>query len=106
MGHRFTIVTSRYSYLTGTKKSDLTREDGIDVRYAWVIGDWHRSYLYRTFAFLSFMVSAVIEGLRVEVFDAVIGTSPPIFQALSAWPVAVIKDRPLIFKVRCHSTQF
>jgi len=106
MGHRFTIVTSRFSYLTGTKKSDLAHEDGIDVRYAWVIGAWHRSYLHRTFAFLSFMVCAVIEGLRVETPDVVIGTSPPIFQALSAWLVAVIKDRPFILELRDLWPQF
>jgi hypothetical protein len=46
------------------------------------------------------MFSAVIAGLRVENIDVVWGTSPPLFQAGSAWLLAKLKRLPLLFEVR------
>src|SRR5689334_791868 len=100
MGHQFTVVTSKYSYLTGKKKAALQDQGGVDVRIALTIGSWHRSYLHRVFAFLSFMFTSVLTGLRVEEPEVVVGTSPPIFQALSAWIVATIRGRSFILEVR------
>jgi len=100
MGHRFTIITSKYSYLTGSEKSAVPNESGIDVRFARTLLGWHRSYLHRMLAFLSFMITAVVEGLRVEEPDFVIGTSPPMFQAVSAWLIATVRRCPFILEIR------
>ncbi|HWY67026.1 MAG TPA: glycosyltransferase family 4 protein [Terriglobales bacterium] len=100
MGHRFTIVTSQYSYLTGKEKSAFPNHYQIEVRFAGAIGGWHRSYFQRVVAFLSFMITAVITGLRVETPDVVIGTSPPLFQAISAWLIATLRRRPFILEIR------
>jgi len=99
-GQRFTIITSKYSYLTGNEKSALPNEGGIDVRFAWTLGVWHRSYLHRTLAFLCFMITSVFEGSRVEKPDIVIGTSPPMLQAVSAWLIATVRRCPYILEVR------
>ena len=100
MGYRFTIITSQYSYLTGKEKSAFPEHSEIDVRFAGVIGEWHRSYFQRVVAFLSFMITAVIAGLRIEKPDVVIGTSPPMFQAISAWLIATLRRRPFILEIR------
>jgi hypothetical protein len=48
----------------------------------------HRSYFWRVIAFFSFMFSSIWTALRVKDVDLVMGTTPPIFQAVSAWVVA------------------
>ncbi|HWO00264.1 MAG TPA: glycosyltransferase family 4 protein, partial [Blastocatellia bacterium] len=56
--------------------------------------------LGRVLSFLSFAVSSLIAALRVRNVDLVMGTSPPIFQALSAWLVAALRRRPLLLEIR------
>jgi glycosyltransferase involved in cell wall biosynthesis len=46
------------------------------------------------------MVSSFWVGLRVKGVDLVWGTSPPIFQGLTAWALARLKRVPLLFEVR------
>ncbi|HVH85316.1 MAG TPA: glycosyltransferase family 4 protein [Terriglobales bacterium] len=103
MGHRVTIVTSKYNYLTAAEKQDSERQSfasGIDVRLAPTLGGLHRSYLSRVFVFLSFMFSSVAIALWLNNVDIVLGTSPPIFQAVSAWIAAAIRRRPFVLEVR------
>jgi glycosyltransferase involved in cell wall biosynthesis len=104
-GHRFTAVASTISYLTGKKQTpgQATAQEtgeGITVHRAYTYLALHRSFFHRMFSFLSFMVSSVLTGLRVKNVDIVWGTSPPIFQGLSAWLVARLKRVPFLFEVR------
>jgi glycosyltransferase involved in cell wall biosynthesis len=46
------------------------------------------------------MVSSFVLGLRVKDVDIVWGTSPPIFQGLSAWLLARLKGARFLFEVR------
>jgi len=46
------------------------------------------------------MVSSFLAGLRVKNVDLVWGTSPPIFQGLTAWLLARLKRVPFLFEVR------
>jgi glycosyltransferase involved in cell wall biosynthesis len=100
MGHRLTVVTSGYNYLTGQERSPMGLAQGIDVCVAPALPDRHRSFLRRILAFVSFAVSSVFSGLCSSSVDLVIGTSPPIFQALSAWMVAAIRRRPFVLEIR------
>lgn len=100
MGHRLTVVTSRYNYLTGQKRAPIQPAGGIDIRVASALPDRHRSYLRRILAFVSFAVSSVFSGLCSSSVDLVMGTSPPIFQAMSAWMVAAIRRRPFVLEIR------
>ena len=100
MGHRFTVVTSKFSYLTGETKAAVENDGAIEIRAAPVVGSWHRSYAHRLLAFLSFMITSVSIGLRLRDAEIVIGTSPPIFQTLSAWLVAAVRRRPFILEIR------
>ena len=60
----------------------------------------HRSFVHRVFNFLSFMLSSFWVGLRVKDVDLVWGTSPPIFQGITAWALARLKRIPFLFEVR------
>lgn len=106
-GHAFTIVASDQSYLTGqrtaTGRKKLVAEEniaGVRVLRAYTYPSLHRSFIWRVVAFLSFMLTSVVAGLRAGPVDLVIGTTPPIFQALSAWIVAVLRRRPFLLEIR------
>ena len=58
----------------------------------------HRSFVHRVFSFFSFMLSSFWLGLKVRQVDLVWGTSPPIFQGVTAWALARLKACP--FPVR------
>ena len=105
-GHRFTIVASTVSYLTGQPaaagRTLITEQDldGVRVMRAYAYPSLHRSYVWRAISFLSFMVTSVIAALRAGPVDLVMGTSPPIFQAASAWLVATLRQRPFLLEIR------
>lgn len=105
-GHRFTIVASDLSYLTGQRaaqrKGVFSREtvNGVQVLRTYTYPALHRSFIWRVVSFISFMVSSVWAALRSGPCDLVIGTSPPIFQTVSAWVVALIRRRPFLLEVR------
>jgi glycosyltransferase involved in cell wall biosynthesis len=46
------------------------------------------------------MTSSFFIGLRVKNVDVIWGTSPPIFQGVTAWMLARLKHIPLLFEVR------
>ncbi len=105
-GHDFSIVASDLNYLTGKTMTShrhwVTEQklNGIRVLRAYTYPSLHRSFAWRVISFLSFMVTSVWAGLRAGPVDLVIGTTPPIFQAVSAWLVAVLRRRPLLLEVR------
>jgi len=102
-GQQFSIVASDLSYLSGKKCAAADRVqdfDGVKVRRAWTYSSLHRSFAWRIVSFLSFMISSVWAALKVKNVDLVIGTSPPIFQAVSAWVISVVKWKPFLLEIR------
>lgn len=99
-GHALTVITSPDSYLTGERKSLQTSASGIQIRFAPTAKGLHRSYTRRVLSFLSFACSSVIKALQMEPPDVIVGTSPPIFQAFSAWMVAAVYRRPFVLEIR------
>lgn len=106
LGHRVTIVASGLSYLTG-KSAVTSREEagtqgikGLRILRVYTIPSLHRSFVWRVVSFLTFMVTSLLGGLRASPVDLVMGTSPPLFQALSAWAVALIRRRPFLLEIR------
>ena len=98
----FTIVASRINYATGESiNSDGVEEyDGVRVLRAPVVGGTAKSYLLRILSWISFMVTSTWTALRVRNVDVVMGTTPPILQAVSAWMVAALRRKPLLLEVR------
>jgi glycosyltransferase involved in cell wall biosynthesis len=115
-GHRVTIIASPISYLTGTalrpppfseiaknplgKMGGEQEGGGVRVLHTYTYQALHKSFVHRVFSFFSFMASSFFAGLRVKKVDLVWGTSPPIFQGVTAWLLARLKGVPLLFEVR------
>lgn len=105
-GHRFTIVASILSYLTGQRtiahRGLIAAQNlgGVRVLRAYAYPALHRSFFWRVVSFLSFMLTSIGAALRAGSVDIVMGTSPPIFQAVSAWLVAAIRRRPFLLEIR------
>ncbi len=106
-GHRVTIIASPVSYLTGKTRSARTHwvekqepEPGITILRTYTYSALHKSFVHRVFSFLSFMVSSFLVGLTVKQVDLVWGTSPPIFQGVTALLLARLKRIPFLFEVR------
>ena len=106
-GHEVTIITSPISYLTGKPRREKIQwvdkqTDGshITILRVYAYPALHRNFAYRVINFMSFMISSFWVGLRVKKVDLVWGTSPPIFQGLTAWALARLKNAPFLFEVR------
>ncbi|MCK9506362.1 MAG: glycosyltransferase family 4 protein [Porticoccaceae bacterium] len=103
-GHRVTIIASPVSYLTGAgtgrrpgkKVDDL----GVTIIRSYTLPALHHSFIWRIFSFFSFMLSSLVNGLFVSRVDLVWGTTPPIFQAPTAWLLARLKGVPFLLEVR------
>jgi glycosyltransferase involved in cell wall biosynthesis len=101
-GHRVTVIASPVSYLTGKANRSGGASDvpGVKVLRAATYSGLHRSFVHRLFSFLSFTVSSFLIGLRVKDVNVVYGTTPPIFQAVTAWGLARLKRVPFLLEVR------
>jgi len=105
--HKVTIIASPVSYLTGKSQQEHIpwvekQEDGpgVTVLRAYTYPVLHRSFVLRVFSFLSFMFSSFFVGLQVKDIDLVWGTSPPIFQSVSAWALARLRWGPFLLESR------
>ena len=105
-GHQITIIASPVSYLTGKSDAPATnREDEfangrVTILRTYTYSALHKSFVHRVFSFVSFMVSSFWAGLKVKQVDLLWGTSPPIFQGITAWALACLKGVPFLFEVR------
>jgi len=105
-GHQVTVIASPVSYLTGasTTGSDrwVTRqeEDGLTILRTFTYSAIHRSFVHRVLSFISFMISSFWVGLSIKKVDIIWGTSPPIFQGITAWALARLKRKRFLFEVR------
>lgn len=101
--HHFTIIASTLSYLTGIRDdadNGASLAEGIQVLRAYTPPVTHRSFFWRVIGFFGFMLTAVWESRKVKRVDLVMGTTPPIFQAVSAWLIAFLRRKPFLLEVR------
>ena len=123
-GHQVTVIASPVSYITGAPTpsavgtSPISREappkgaengagwEGAMILRARVYSAHHKSFFHRIIAFFSFMISSFWIGLGVKNVDLVWGTSPPIFQGVTAWLLARLKRARFLFEVRDLWPQF
>jgi glycosyltransferase involved in cell wall biosynthesis len=114
-GHQVTVIASPVSYITGAplqlplNSLNFRGEQeggGINILRASVYEAHHKSFFHRLMAFFSFMISSFWIGLGVKNVDLVWGTSPPIFQGVTAWLLARLKGAKFLFEVRDLWPQF
>ena len=105
-GYELVIVASDLNYQTGqrtiARKGIFAEQviEGVRIMRAYIYPALHRSYFWRIISFFSFMFSSVWTALQVRDVDLVMGTTPPIFQAVSAWVVAWMRRKPFLLEVR------
>ncbi len=102
-GHQVTVLAGTRSYLTGGllgADRRQTLEPGLVVLRTWVLGGAGSGALGRMLAFLSFVGSALLLGLRIPAVSLIWGTSPPLSQAWTAWALARLKRTPWLLEVR------
>lgn len=105
-GDELVIVASDLNYQTGQRTvqhKGLVAEqviEGVRILRTYIYPAIHRSYFWRIFSFFSFMFSSIVAAMRVKNVDIIMGTTPPIFQAFSAWLVAFLRRKPFLLEVR------
>jgi glycosyltransferase involved in cell wall biosynthesis len=114
-GHQVTVIASPVSYITGDKapfqlppfSAKIGGEhENVKILRASVYSAHHKSFVHRVIAFISFMASSFWLGLGVKNVDVIWGTSPPIFQGMTAWALARLKGAKFLFEVRDLWPQF
>ena len=106
-GHKVTVIASPISYITGSHTNQENSEmEGVTILRVAVYDAHHKSFIHRVIAFFSFMLSSFWIGLGVKNVDLVWGTSPPIFQGVTAWALARIRGAKFLFEVRDLWPQF
>ena len=102
-GHRVTVLAGTRSYLTGERLAAGRRETpfpGFEIVRCGVLGGRRRGFAWRTIGYFSFMLSSLWAGVRTKKVDVLWGTSPPIFQAWTAWLLARLKGKRWLLEVR------
>lgn len=101
-GYRVTVIASPVNYITGELAAPSTSAGpaGLIILRARVYSALHKSFFHRVLAFFSFMLSSFWIGLGIRQVDLVWGTSPPIFQGVTAWLLARMKGAKFLFEVR------
>ena len=103
-GDQVTVATSPENYLTNASTPPPEGlPAGLKVVRVGAASGWAsagHAFAARVAVFLRFAVAALRAGLRVRDVDAVWGTTPPIFQAPTAWAVARLKGVPFVLEVR------
>jgi glycosyltransferase involved in cell wall biosynthesis len=105
-GYTVTVIASPVNYLSGTSSSKqkwvtkIQPDPNLTVYRCFTYSALHKSFIHRVFSFLSFMASSFITSIQIRNVDIVWGTSPPIFQAATAWLVARLKRAGFLFEVR------
>jgi colanic acid biosynthesis glycosyl transferase WcaI len=110
MGHDVTVLTGFPNHPTGVVPPEWRSRfwhlrhtddvDGVTVVRSWLWPLPNRKAHERIRNYASFCVSAAISGLDLPRPDVVIGSSPQLLVALSAWWLAWWKRVPFVFEVR------
>jgi glycosyltransferase involved in cell wall biosynthesis len=106
-GHHFTVIGSDISYITGRQSADEfkissdEKIDGMRVLRCYTYPSLHGRFFGRLFSFVSFAFTSFFLALfRAGKVDVVMGTSPPIFQSVSASILAFVRRRPFVLEIR------
>lgn len=105
-GHKVTVIASPVSYLTGMgvknqwKRKEESNLPGLTIIRAYTYQKLHRSFFHRLLSFFSFAFSSFLIGMCVPEVDLVWGTSPPLFQAPSAWLISFLRRKPFLLEIR------
>ncbi len=108
-GHKVAVLAGTVHYATNEKLAKykghivVKEEDcpGVTVYRCYVSESYNKNYLGRCWGYISFVLSGIFAGLKIERPDIIISSSPPLTVGIIGW---VIRRRfrklPMIFEVR------
>ena len=109
-GHQVSVLTGFPNHPTGVVPAEwrsrlrrLTYHEKVgqvDVYRTWLWPLPNRKAHERMRNYASFCVSAGLRGLTIPTPDVIIGSSPQLLVALSAWWLAFAQEVPFVFEVR------
>jgi colanic acid biosynthesis glycosyl transferase WcaI len=109
-GHQVSVLTGFPNHPTGVVPPEWrprlrrlihnAKIDAVDVYRTWLWPLPNRKAHERMRNYASFCVSAALRGLTLPRSDVIIGSSPQLLVALSAWWLASVRQIPFVFEVR------
>lgn len=107
MGHDVTVVTGMPNHPSGIKHPGYRRRlairenlDGVRVRRCYLFSTPRKTFVTRMLNQLSFMVTALADGLFCGRCDVILVTSPPLFVGAAGWLLGIVKGSPTVLDVR------
>lgn len=105
-GHRITVLTSLPNYPHGRVDGDLdgkavvtTELEGVQVVQTWLLATDSPRIRRKLLSQITFMLSALVFGLRLPRPDVVLVEAQPVFAGLAGVLLALIKRRPYVLNV-------
>jgi glycosyltransferase involved in cell wall biosynthesis len=100
-GHRATVITSGFDYLSRTDRALVSNpEPWISIERTSSRAPTKTDFISQLRQLVGFAAGALPKAMSVRDVDVVMGTSPSIFQALSAWMISVVKGKPFLLEIR------
>ena len=106
-GHDVTVVTCAPNFPTGrvfdgyrNRPYAVSVMDGVRVVRVWTYITANRGRFRRSIDYASFMLSSLPASLVQERPDVIVGTSPQLLTAVSAWAAARLRRAPFVFELR------
>jgi colanic acid biosynthesis glycosyl transferase WcaI len=109
-GHEASVLTGFPNHPTGVVPEEwlprlrrVTYQEkirGVDVYRTWLWPLPNRKAHERMRNYASFCISSAIRGMTIPRPDVIIGSSPQLLVALSAWWIAFARQAPFVFEVR------
>jgi glycosyltransferase involved in cell wall biosynthesis len=101
-GHRATVVTADVGYLSRNDRTKHATSHGpsLVVHCVKSLAGKKSDFISQLRNLVGFATVAIPKALSVDDVDLVMGTSPSIFQALSAWFVSAVKRKPYLLEIR------
>jgi colanic acid biosynthesis glycosyl transferase WcaI len=105
-GHEVTVLTSAPNFPEGrlfpgyaNRWRQRENVDGIEVIRVKTFMTANQGVVLRTLDFMSFMVSAFVQGIFAKRPDIVVATSPQFFAAVGGWAIADVRRLPFVFEL-------
>lgn len=102
-GHRVTVIAGDVNYLSGEKRKETSGayvHSRITVNRVNTLAKLHAGFFARLLNFLLFMLNSFLATFKVKRPDLVFGTSPPIFQGVTAYLASRVKRVPFVLEIR------
>lgn len=104
-GHHATAITSNVDYKNARVKipgegGTVSRSiDGVAIHYVYSYANFRGSFIKRFYYYLTYLVSSIIQSLKVKKTDVVYAVSTPLTVGLLGYVISRLRGIPFVFEV-------